>query len=502
MSASPRMHSPAAEAPSPAAGHAQDLASEIARLERMLRTNPKDVDTLLRAGKLMQVAGRPLEASKLLTQAAALAPGRHDTIVAQAELLRANAMHDEAADLLQHAIERHPGAPALRHAMAQTLLDLGDLDDAGRSFDEALRLDPDFHLCRLHRAGLNLRKGRRAEALADYDRLRQIAPNDPGILVGWGDAKTTMGERVEARAAFTAALGLVRDPAPIIDRLQRLAIMEFLRSLPRSNVPAAPAGAKSAERPDAIDIVFFHVDLPGTTASPFEKPDYQAMLVDAVAIARRRSPTAHIVLLTDEHTQLRSDIRVDRVVRGQADRAQLMFDRMRLERDFLASRDATRNVVFLDSDVAINRPPEEIFDGSFDVGLTWRNNPFDAPFNGGVALYRSGPAAVRFYDHLIATHIELERYPPVVARFPEGMRRWWGHQLAMAATVGWTDFARRQSDRLAVDGTVVRFLPSDDYNVTVDTALPSPRGLEQKYFIHFKGSRKAGLARYAAATGL
>jgi tetratricopeptide (TPR) repeat protein len=487
----------AAPAKKPGTGPAQDPALELARLEQTIRTNPRNVDALLRAGGLMQRAGRTDEASKLLTQAAALAPERPETTVALAEFLRANALHDEAIELLQHAIEKSPKAPALRHAMAQIVLDLADFDKARALFDEALHLDPKFHRCRLDRAALQLRRGAAAEALADYEILRRVAAADPGILAGWGDAKTVLGDRAEARLAYTAALGLVRDRTPIVDRLERLAIMEFSRDLPRGDLPPA-ASTEATARPDRIDIAFFHVDLPGT-ASPFEKPDYRAMLVQAAAIARHRAPGARIVLLTDEHTQPPAGLRVDRIVRGPVDGSRLMFDRMRMERNFLASGDATGGVVFLDSDVAINRSPAEIFDGSFDVALTWRTNPWDAPFNGGVTLYRAGPAALRFYDHLIATHAALETFAAVKARFPEGMARWWGHQLAMAATVGWDEFARRKSDRMTVDGTAVRFLSSDDYNFAMDPALPPPEGLDRRFFIHFKGSRKAGLARYAEA---
>jgi Tfp pilus assembly protein PilF len=499
MSALPRtnplMAQAASQGSAPPPG--QDPATELARLERRLRTNPTDIDSLLRAGKLMQGAGRSEEASTLLTKAAALAPERPETTVALADFLRANALHDEAVDLLQQAIEKNPKVPALWQAAAQAVAELADLDKAVTFFDEALRLDPNFHPCRLERAALHQRRGALAEALADYDALRKIAPNDPGVLAGWGDVKTAMGDRGAARIAYTAALGFARDQAPIADRLQRLAIMEFSRALPRAELPPAQAAADAAARPDRLDIVFFHVDLPGATASPFEKPDYRMMLVQAAAIARQRAPGARIVLLTDERTDPPAELRVDRIVRGKVDGARLMSDRMRLERDFLASGTAAGGVVFLDSDVAINRSPEEIFDGSFDVALTWRGNPPDAPFNGGVALYRTGPAAIRFYDHLIETHAALEQYPAVIARFPEGMARWWGHQLAMAATVGWNEFARRRSDRLAIDGAAVRFLSSDDYNFAMDPALPTPPGLDRRFFIHFKGSRKAGLARYA-----
>jgi hypothetical protein len=132
------------------------------------------------------------------------------------------------------------------------------------------------------------------------------------------------------------------------------------------------------------------------------------------------------------------------------------------------------------------------------VALTWRSDLLDSPFNGGMALYRQTPGAVRFYDNLIATHRAMEDFPAVAARFPQGMARWWGHQLAMAATVGWDDFARRRSEWMIVDGAAIRFFPERTHNFAI-TLNSSPRAVahDHRFFLHFKGARKDAFWSYA-----
>lgn len=479
----------------PKAGdEAQQYYAAIETLERALHVNPNDVDAIVRLGRYCAETNRCVEASALFTQALQVNATHAATFVAMADLLKQQGMYADAIDLLQNAIERNPGEPEFWRAMANIMVALADEDRAVVFFDEALRLNPDMHVARLERAALRYDLGQFDAALADYQLLRTVAPGDPGVLAGWGDVKALMGQRDEARIAYTAALARVGNRQPIDDRLARLAIMEFKRPLPRHDLPASfpSPGARSAR----VNIVFFHADSPSANLSPFDKPDYHAMLARSIAVARAKTPSAKIVLLSDEQTRFSPELRVDAIRRNPLILSDLMYERMRMELEFLASSDCDGDTVFLDSDVIVNRDPADIFDGTFDVGLTWRSDPPDAPFNGGVAFYRKTPAALKFYRHLIETHHALESFPAVIARFPEGMRRWWGHQLAMAATVGWDEFARRRSDRLAIDDTVVRFLPEREYNFAAIPAVSY--NLDRRYFIHFKGARKSAHAPFAS----
>ncbi len=319
----------------------------------------------------------------------------------------------------------------------------------------------------------------------------RLPRGDPGVLVAWADLHALLGDTVSARNAYTKALGLARERDVIEDRLQRLAITEIVYPLERRGLPAAAPAA-----PAAMNIVFFHAEMDEARV-PFDKPDYPSMLAAAVLAARRRAPHARVVLLTDERTAMPEHVEFDRVVRRPLDPSQLMYERMRSQRCFLASLDDGSNTVFVDADVIVNRDPAGIFDGSFDIALSWRTGPVEAPFNGGAIFARGSPAALAFFDTMLAAYIALEHCDAIRARFPEGIRGWWGDQLAMAAVVDWNEFARRDSDRMSIAGSVVRFLPQRKYNLVMErtTPLSVPDRL-QAYLVHFKGARKKHIWSY------
>lgn len=481
--------------PKPAADAAADIASRIEQMELALRTNSTDVEVLLKAAQLCFELERPREMSQLLTRAMGLAPHRPEPHVLMSGLLRSQGMHDDAVELLQRAIARNPACAELWRAAAGVMVDLQEDDDALTFYGEALRLRPELSICREERAALFLRMGRLADALADYDALRAALPHVAHILVGWAVVTAAMGDGDAARIACTAALGLARERSIVEDWLRRIETMEIDLPLERRHLTAADAAPRTADAAP-LNLAFFHADT-GATSAPFAKPDYRAMLESAVTAARRTAPLARLVLLTDSGTAFPERIGFDCIVRRKLDPAQLMYERMRSQREFLASLDDGSNTIFLDSDVVASRDPSGIFDGSFDIGLTWRASQPDAPFNGGVILARAASPALTFFDNMLTAYRALERKAVIRARFPDGIRAWWGDQLAMAATVGWKAFARRSSDRMSVEGAVVRFLPERPYNFVAEgtTPLSAPQRINA-YFVHFKGLRKARLRSY------
>ena len=469
-----------------------DVLRRIQRMERDLQAEPKNIELLLESARFCLTLGRHTEAAPLLTQAIALAPRRAEAIALLSEALRGQGKHAEAIELLQRAIERNAGAATLWHASAEAMADLHDHDSASAFFDEALRLAPDFHACRMARASLLTRLDRLEDALADWTALRKALPKNAGVLAGWGDIKAFLGDHEAARLAYAAALPLAHDRRAIEDRFERLALTEFALDLPRCEA-TDPASGNAAAR---LTIVFFHADTP-RDGVPFDKPDYHALLAAAIAVARHRSPQAAIVVLSDERTPFADTLNADRVVRRPLDLSQLMYERLRAQRAFLATQTDGEATLFLDTDVIVNRDPLAVFDGSFDIGLTWRHEPIDAPFNGGVIFCRNNAAALTFFDHLIEAHHALESHRAVRARFADGIRRWWGDQLALAATIGRDAFTQRKGERLAIDGTTVRLLPERTHNFVMSPATPlsvPERG--NACLVHFKGARKDDFWRY------
>jgi glycosyltransferase involved in cell wall biosynthesis len=114
-----------------------------------------------------------------------------------------------------------------------------------------------------------------------------------------------------------------------------------------------------------------------------------------------------------------------------------MFERMRLQELYLRDRAADRASVLMDSDVVVNSDPADIFSTDFDVGLTWRTEFPDAPFNGGMIFVAEGDAAAGDYvltDGTLEPRKNLER---LVAGFHQANLN--GCRLLIAGMRGWGD---------------------------------------------------------------
>jgi hypothetical protein len=262
--------------------------------------------------------------------------------------------------------------------------------------------------------------------------------------------------------------------------------------------PARRAVAQAAmvrpPDPADVEIVAFHAAAEAQAQLPaFE---YPALLAQLFESARLRSPRARCILLTDEHTALPDFGAAVEVRRVALDRAHLMYERMRAQRDHLRRRPAGRATVFVDADVVVNAEPSGVFAEAFDVGLTLRA-VVDAPFNGGVIFAGPGEGAARFFTQALACYDALADAPSIAPLFPKSLRCWWGDQFALAALVGWRALAERgTAATLSIDGLRVRVFPCETHNYTIEARAYGPGELDARYFIHFKGARKQMMEFY------
>ena len=248
---------------------------------------------------------------------------------------------------------------------------------------------------------------------------------------------------------------------------------------------------------EAIDLVAFHVDLPRAPSGIHAPTDYMGVLALSFESARLRAPRARRILITDEKTAVPETLPVDEVRRFTLDAALPMFERTRVQGEYLRSRAAGRVSVLMDSDVVVNADPADVFAEAFDVGLTWRPEFADAPFNGGMIFVSEGDAGARFFASALECYEALATDARITAAYPDGIKAWWGDQFAWASLVGHRSFSERNSQALAVDGIAVRFFPCAEYNFTLEPGRGyPPEELRRKFFIHFKGNRKALQAQY------
>src|SRR5205085_8851302 len=140
--------------------------------------------------------------------------------------------------------------------------------------------------------------------------------------------------------------------------------------------------------------------------------------------------------------------------------------------------EAGRVSVLMDSDVVVNADPARVFTTEFDVGLTWRPEFPEAPFNGGVIFVGEGDGGRAFVAKALQCYEGLARHAPVMKSYPQGIKAWWGDQFAWAALAGFRAFAERKQEALSVDGIRVRFFPCAEYNFTI-AANASPSELRR-----------------------
>lgn len=270
-------------------------------------------------------------------------------------------------------------------------------------------------------------------------------------------------------------------------------------SWPGERAPYSPAPAAPPASGD-LDLVAFHVDLPAAPSGFEGTPDYMAVLAHSFETARMRAPSARRILLTDEVTQVPATVAVDRVLRFPINREQIMLERMRVQTIYLRERGHARASVLMDSDVFVNVDPASVFSEDFDVGVTWRPEFPDAPFNGGMIFVAPGPGGQAFLEKALRCYEALALDPAVAAPFARDLRAWWGDQFALAALVGYREFAERVTSGITIDGIRVRFFPCETHNFTLEASQKyRTEELRQKIFIHFKGNRKALQAQYLAA---
>ena len=281
---------------------------------------------------------------------------------------------------------------------------------------------------------------------------------------------------------------------PKLDLLRRCAaIMAF--DWPAQRAPHTITSGPVPD-PSSIDLVAFHADLPVAPSGIHQEIDYMEVLALSFESAQLRAPRARRILLTDNATAVPPEMKVDEVMRFPMDLDRLMYERMRVQAWYLENRPAGRHSILMDSDVVVNRDPAPIFAEAFDIGLTWRPGFPDAPFNGGLIVVASGDAGLAFFSKARACYDAFADSPAVAPAFPRDLRAWWGDQFALALMVGYREFAEQKSNAERVDGICVRFFPCDAYNFTVEPREYAPSFFASKYFVHFKGNRKAMQAQY------
>ena len=239
-----------------------------------------------------------------------------------------------------------------------------------------------------------------------------------------------------------------------------------------------------------LAFVTFHIDTAprGSVGSVhpntnLESVEYLNMIDLMFRSARVFHPGCRTIILSNVRTNLTSLHGKYEIWVTNSSPDSLMLDRARAMRDVADRLSTDTAIVFLDSDILLNRSLVSLLDVEFDVALTYREHP-KHPINGGVIISRPAhPERVRWFFRKVAD-IYGERYAEASA--------WFGDQDAILDVLGRDRYASRASDDFEVGECRIRLLPCDTYNYSPEpsqTPIASPLG--DRVLLHFKGPRKS-----------
>lgn len=130
----------------------RDYSKAFTAYEVVAQLEPNDVSLLRDVGQLAYLLGKLDLSAKLLTSYLATDPDHEEANSTLASILRSQNRYGDAVDLLRNVLSRRPERPILWNTLGTVLSESGDVHGAAVFFDEALRLNPDFHAARHNRA--------------------------------------------------------------------------------------------------------------------------------------------------------------------------------------------------------------------------------------------------------------------------------------------------------------------------------------------------------------
>jgi tetratricopeptide (TPR) repeat protein len=185
----------------------QDVKAAVADLDKLLEINPLDVNSiLLRASNYAQ-DNQNEKALADIDESLKIQPGHLPAIQMRALLLARMEKVPEAIAELEKVREQNPTDLTCLTQLGVLYNANQQIDKAVETFGEVLKQDPKNNYALQARADAYLTLGNHAEAIADYNRGIEIAPEDTGILnnLAWVLATSPKDELRDPKRALKLA---------------------------------------------------------------------------------------------------------------------------------------------------------------------------------------------------------------------------------------------------------------------------------------------------------
>ena len=187
------------------------LAEAVAIYQRILETTPDDIEALRWLGNAAGQMGNIPLATRLLSQAHALAPDHVEILLSLATMQRAAQAYEQALGSYELALALQPQSGAAHYGKGTTLQRMGRAQDATAALRLAVALAPGHAQAHLNLADL-LRESGDADAAAEHYRLAiAAAPALAAAHYGLGIVLYQQDRLPQARDSFAQAVACRKD---------------------------------------------------------------------------------------------------------------------------------------------------------------------------------------------------------------------------------------------------------------------------------------------------
>ncbi len=191
-------------------------------LERILASEPENVEALLNLGAAYLDMGRLDEAFETLHHAGRLDADSFGVYINLATYYRRLGRPLSALEYADRAFALAPDIAQTHHARGLALMQLGRNEEALEPLTTAVGLDPQNPKAVQDIANVCTRLGRHDAALAHFETLARLLPTRWEPQLGLAGASYQLGRFDEAEAALIAGLALAPDEPRLLAFLERL----------------------------------------------------------------------------------------------------------------------------------------------------------------------------------------------------------------------------------------------------------------------------------------
>jgi putative PEP-CTERM system TPR-repeat lipoprotein len=232
-----------------------DLTRADKYLARYVELRPNDTAMQRMHGEALLALGEAKEAISVLIPLSHQEPDNLDILRALGQAYLQTGHYGEAESVFAQALKVAPSDHAVLNALALARIGLGNVDGAQTGLAEAIANDSAGRGAQMLLTVLQLRSGKRQQALATIEAEAKREPRDQRVLNLLGVVRASNDDEAGARQAFGAALDIAPDFAPAVYNLARLeraagdtgAARSRLQALVERNPNAAAALVALAE---------------------------------------------------------------------------------------------------------------------------------------------------------------------------------------------------------------------------------------------------------------